>query len=242
MNPSAAPSTAATMTSIVIGASSGIGREIARQLAARGERVAITARRAERLTSLAAETSGIVESAAFDIAAADAAERLAELMQRLGTVDRVYLSAGTGFLNPELDPALEEETLQTNVMGFSRLAVTALRRFEAQGHGHLIGISSIAALRGAGEAPAYGASKAFVSRYLQGLRLRAARSGKPIHVTDVRPGFVDTPMMKADKPFWVASAAKAARQIIAAADRRRRIVYITRRWSLIGCLLRHLPE
>ena len=81
-----------------------------------------------------------------------------------------------------------------------------------------------------------------MSRYLQALRIKAKSSGKPIFVTDVRPGFVATAMMKAEKPFWVATPEKAARQILAAADRRARIVYISRRWALIGLLLKILPE
>lgn len=229
-------------SALIIGASSGIGLEIARLLSRQGYRLGIAARRRELLADHAAADPNVVAFEAFDITADDAVERFRGLAGALGTVDFVYLSAGTGFLNPALDPALEEATLQTNVMSFARLAQAAMHCFETQGHGHLVGISSIAALRGAAEAPAYGASKAFVSRYLQGLRFRAKRSGLPIHVTDIRPGFVDTAMMKADSPFWVASPAKAAEQIVRAVAHRRGIAFITRRWALIGWLLRHLPE
>src|SRR3546814_6308751 len=82
----------------------------------------------------------------------------------------------------------------------------------AQGTGHLVAISSIAGLRGGGDAPAYNASKAFVSNYMEGLRQNMARRGLPIATTDVRPGFVDTAMAKGDGLFWVASPEKAANQ------------------------------
>ena len=159
-----------------------------------------------------------------------------------GFFDFAFISSGVGFLNPELDWSTEEDTIETNATGFARIACAAMAMFEKQGHGHLIGISSVAALRGAGEAPAYGATKAFVSRYLQALHFRAKKSGGRIRVTDVRPGFVDTAMMKAEKPFWVASPRKAAEQIVDAVEKGQRIVYVSRRWSLIGWLLRHLPE
>jgi short-subunit dehydrogenase len=179
---------------------------------------------------------------ALDVTAENGPQILGNLVTELGGADRIYFVSGTGELNTGLEWEPEEATLAVNVTGFARLAVAAMQIFEQQQAGHLIGISSIAALRAFGEAPAYGASKAFMSRYLQGLRLRAKASGLPVHVTDVRPGFVATAMMKADKPFWVASAEKAARQIVAAADRRAKIVYVTRRWALIGWLLKALPE
>ena len=230
-------------SAIIIGASSGIGLEIARLLAKRGYRLGIAARREELLARYAATEPTVMVWRALDLKQEDSCSAFTEMVEELGgSVDFVYLCSGVGFLNPQLDWQLEEDTLETNVTGFARLACLAMATFEAQGHGHLVGLSSIAALRGAGEAPAYGASKAFVSRYLQGLHFRAKKSGLPIRVTDVRPGFVDTAMMKADSPFWVASPEKAARQIVDAAEKRRRIVYVTKRWALIGWLLRHLPE
>jgi short-subunit dehydrogenase len=229
-------------SAIIIGASSGIGLEIAKVLSARGYRLGIASRRLELLQAHAAADSNIAVAKALDLTKLDAADLFQEMVAALGHVDLVVISSGTGLLNPELDWAPEEETISTNVTGFARLACAAMQVFEKQGRGHLVGISSIAALRGAGEAPAYGASKAFMSRYLQGLRFRAKKSGLPIRVTDVRPGFVDTAMMKADKPFWVASPRKAAEQIVAAIGRGKRIVYVSKRWSLIGHLLRHLPE
>jgi short-subunit dehydrogenase len=100
----------------------------------------------------------------------------------------------------------------------------------------------LAALRGIGAAPAYAASKAFVSNYLQGVGYRFKKLRLPVVVTDVQPGFVDTRMAKADRPFWVASPQTAARQIVAAIRGRRQRVYVTRRWRLIAWLLRVLPD
>jgi short-subunit dehydrogenase len=118
----------------------------------------------------------------------------------------------------------------------------AVAHLEKRGSGHLVGISSLAALRGNRVAPAYAASKAFVSNYLQGVRYRFKKFKLPIVVTDVQPGFVDTRMAKGNRLFWVASPQTAARQIAAAIRGRKQRVYITRRWRLIAWLLKVLPD
>ena len=101
---------------------------------------------------------------------------------------------------------------------------------------------SIAALRGSRVGPAYSASKAFVSNYLEGLRLRAANAGRSIVVTDIKPGFVDTAMAKGEGLFWVASPQEAARQIYRAIQRKAKHAYVTRRWRLFAWLYRALPD
>ncbi len=229
-------------SAIIIGASSGIGLALAKELSARSYRIALAARRVELLTAHASEDPCVQLVRRMDLTEPAAPGILEEMAAALGGVDLIIISSGTGHLNPDLTWEPEAETIETNVTGFTRLAIAAMHIFGKQGRGHLVGISSVAALRGAAEAPAYGASKAFMSRYLQALHLRARRSGLPIRVTDVRPGFVDTPMMKADKPFWVSSPGKAAQQIMDGVERGWRILYVSRRWWIIGWLLRHLPE
>lgn len=107
--------------------------------------------------------------------------------------------------------------------------------------GQLVGISSIAAIRGDGDAPAYSASKAFVSNYMEGLRKKVTKLGLIITVTDIQAGFVDTAMAKGDGLFWVASPQKAAQQIYNAIERKRKHVYITKRWRLVGWLMKAMP-
>jgi short-subunit dehydrogenase len=118
----------------------------------------------------------------------------------------------------------------------------AAKYLERRGSGHIVGITSVAGLRGIGAAPAYSASKAFMSTYLQALRYRFRKMKLPVAVTDVRPGFVDTAMGKSTQRFWVASPEIAAHQIVAAIRRRRRHVYVTRRWRLAGWMMRMLPD
>jgi short-subunit dehydrogenase len=159
----------------------------------------------------------------------------------MGSVDLVVVSAGVGYINPELAVSKELDTVATNVAGFTAVANVAFHHFVGRGTGHLVGISSVAGIRGSADAPAYNASKAFVSNYLEGLRQKAVRAGLAITVTDVRPGFVDTDMAKGEGRFWVAPPAKAAAQIYRAIELKRPHAYITKRWRVVGWLLRMMP-
>jgi short-subunit dehydrogenase len=228
---------------IVVGATSGIGKELAKILAGRGYTVGLAARRGELLLAIQKELPTKVYISIMDIRNVDDTQKsLADLIAEMGGVDLVIISAGIGHLNPILDLGKELETVATNVKGFTVVANVAFRHFLSLGGGHLVGISSISALRGGGVAPAYNASKAFISNYLQGLAQKAAKSCPAIVVTDIQPGFVDTDMAKGDGLFWVASATKAAEQIYAAIERKRSHTYITKRWRIVGWLLKGMPD
>ena len=185
----------------------------------------------------------------LDVAQPDAAATLEHLFEELGGVDLVIISAGTGHNNHAMRWELDAETVTVNVLGFMAVAQVTMRHFLRRGRGHLVGISSIAALRGNAAGAAYAASKAFQSVYLDGLRDIAGHSGHPIAVTEVQPGGVDTAMMKPDRPLpavvrrlFVASPAKAARQILRAVQKRKKHAYITRRYGPVAFILKLLPR
>lgn len=239
---------------IIVGASSGIGRALAFELAQRGYRLGLCARRSGLLEELRREL-GTGFGRQYDaqhcvIRALDvsvlpqARDELEALIEELGGVDLGIVSAGTGHLNPELDWELDDDTLCVNVRGFTAVAGLLMRRFLDQGSGHLVTISSLAARRGLAVVSAYNASKAYVSNYAEGLRCTAKKSGLPISVTDVQPGLVDTAMAKSDRPlprFWLRPPAQAARQIARAIDRRRRLAVVTRRYRPLGWLMKWTP-
>ena len=228
---------------IIVGATSGIGRELAVVLSENGYALGIVGRRGDCLDELKSSLSSPVFARQIDVAESDRAmDLLAQLIDEMQGVDLVVVSAGVGFINPDLNWRDEKATIDINVSGFAAVANVAFHHFEQVGTGHLVGISSIAALRGSGEAPAYSASKAFVSNYLEGLRHRAMKAGQAIVVTDIKPGFVDTAMAKGDKLFWVASPRKAAKQIHRAIQRKAKHAYITKRWRLFAWLFRLLPD
>lgn len=227
---------------IVIGASSGIGKALAVVLAKHGYEVGLMARRTELLEDLKNEILTKTYVGHIDLSKVpNAIEKLRNMIQTMQGVDLVVISSGTGFLNPELDWSKEQQTLDVNVYGFSALAGEAYKSFVEQGYGHLVGISSIGALRGNPIAPAYNASKAFMSNYLEGLRKKAFQDKVPIDITDIKPGFVDTDMAKGEGKFWVATAQQAAEQIYSAIQQQKKHAYITHRWRLIGWALKLMP-
>lgn len=226
---------------IIIGASSGIGKEIALLYASRGERVAITGRRAELLEAIRKQHPEQVITRCFDVTQSDSREHLEGLIGELGGLDLLIYNAGYGNASRELDWHTEQITTETNVNGFAAIVNSAFTFLCRQGYGQIALTSSVAALRGNSWSPAYSASKAYMSNYAEGLLIKATRMKKDIIVTDIRPGFIDTKMSKGNQRFWMASPNKAARQIIEAIDRKKRIAYITKRWWLIAQLLKLLP-
>jgi len=229
-------------SAVVVGASSGIGRALVELLVKDGYRVGVMARRTELLDELVVKYGENVVAMYIDISGQKCCENLQLMLEKLGKADLAIISSGTGFENDALDLAPELATINTNVTGFTCVANVLMHHFMANGSGHLVGITSIAALRGSRGAPAYNATKAFQANYLEGLRQKTVHAGKNITITDVRPGFVDTEMAKGEGLFWVASVEKAAQQIFAAIKRKKSVVYITRRWNLIAMLLRLMPD
>jgi len=228
---------------LIIGASSGIGAELARILAREGYSVGLAARRLPLLEELQQEIGQRVSTKQIDVSdASNAAVLFSSLVREMGGVDLVVISAGTGHLNPDLEWEKEAETIAVNVTGFVAIAQAAMQQFLQQGSGHLVNISSIAALRGNSVAPAYNASKAFESNYMDGLRQKVGKLRVPITITDIQPGFVDTAMAQGEGLFWIATPEKAAEQIYQAIVRKKKHAYVTKRWRLIAWFIKLAPD
>ena len=226
---------------IVVGASSGIGYELAKQLAEDEYKVGITGRRAHLLEELQTQNLEKISTEVFDATAETALTYLDNLVSKLGGLDLLVLSSGTGDINPAIDYEIENRTNQLNVVAFSRIVGWSFNFFKEQGHGHLVAISSIAGIRGNRLGLAYNASKAYQINYLEALRQKVSHEKLNIFITDVRPGFVDTAMAKGDGKFWVAPVKKAALQIRRAIEMKKGIVYVSKRWQFIAILLKILP-
>jgi NADP-dependent 3-hydroxy acid dehydrogenase YdfG len=178
-------------------------------LARSGFRVAITGRRADLLTSLAATNPQAFIVSVFDITElAEIPGRLDNLVQQLGGLDLFFISAGGGDLNDSLDFAVDKKMIDLNVSAFTAQAGWAFNFFHHQGHGQLAAISSIAGIRGLRHSPGYNACKAYQINYLEGLRQKATHLKLPIYITDIRPGFVDTPAAKGEGRFWQSTVQK----------------------------------
>lgn len=226
---------------IIVGASSGIGKELAQLLTDDHCIVGITGRRRDLLRKMARVYPGKIFYQPFDIAQSNNFKMLRRLVKKMGGLDMLIFCAGCEAKNPKLEIDKERTSIATNVNGFVEVVNWAINYFIIQGHGQLIAISSIAGLRGGRIAPSYNAAKAFQMNYLEGLRQKVNKLMLPVHITDIRPGFIDTDLANKDVMFWEISAKKAARLILQTIKRKVAIAYIPFRWWIFVILLRIIP-
>jgi len=226
---------------IIIGSTSGIGKKMAELYLEKGHKIGVTGRRMGLLQQIQKQMPQQVEYECFDVTGNENIKHIESLVKKLGGLDMLIISAGTGEPSKELSWEIDKKTVDTNVNGFIEIANWAFNYFLKQGHGQLATISSIAAVRGGSYAPAYNASKAFQSSYFEGLAIKARRLKKNITITCIEPGFVNTNMAKRNKRFWIVQVDKAARQIIRGIDKKKRKVYVSRRWWIIAKLMKWMP-
>ena len=225
---------------IIIGATSGIGRELAMIYAKNGYFVGITGRRNELLLSLQNKFPKNIVTECFDVTQKENIPHLQTLIQKLDGLDILIYNSGYGDVSEELDWDIEKRTTDVNVNGFVEIVCYAFNYLVNQGYGQIACTSSIASIRGNSHAPAYSASKAFESVYMEGLNYKAKRLKKYIAITDIQPGFVDTGLAKGGK-FWIAPPQKVAMQMYHAIKKKRKRAYVTKRWWLIAILLKWMP-
>ena len=228
---------------IIVGASSGIGREVARLLLAEGWHIGVAARREEPLMELKATAPECVEVMTIDVTKADAGERLLTLIDQLGGMDLYFHASGIGKQNRTLTEDIELRTMDTNAIGFTRMIGTAYRYFANRGEGHIAAITSIAGTKGLGPAPAYSATKAMQSTYLQALEQQAGQRSLNIRFTDIRPGFVATALLNDDFPYpMLMKPEMVARDIVKSIHRGRHIRIIDYRYRALSFVWRLIPR
>ncbi len=226
---------------IIIGASSGIGLELAKLFATSGDFVGITGRRCDLLEKLAAEFQSKIFVECFDVRDDANILHLESLIKKLNGLDLLIYNSGYGEVSQTLDWKIDKQTVETNVDGFIEIVNYCFNYFAKQGHGQIAATSSIGSIRGNSWAPAYSASKAFMSVYMEGLHMKARKMKLDIAITDIQPGFVKTKMAKGNKQFWVVPVQKAVNQIFKAIKNKKRKVYVSKRWSLIAWALKWAP-
>ena len=241
---------------IVIGATSGIGLEVAKLLAAKGWKVGIAGRRLDRLEQTAAETGGIAAYRQIDVTQEDAAEKLRELIDETGGMDLYFHSSGIGWQNEELDAGKEIQTVETNGVGFTRMVDAAFEWFKGTrssrgssgsrssrgSRGHIACITSIAGTRGLGASPSYSATKRFQQHYLECLDQLARMQHLPINITDIRPGFVKTDLIAGSHYPMQLRAEDVARLIVRAIEHRKAVVTIDWKYRMLVALWRLIPR
>ena len=230
------------MNILIIGATSGIGKSLFERYVTEGNRLGIVGRRTHLLDELRQEHPDTTVTATADITKQDETERAIDALRaELKHIDLAIVCSGTGDINATLDYTVERPTIDTNITGWTFVIDMLYHIFEQQGHGHLVAITSVGGLRGEPMAPAYSASKAYQINYMEALRKKAYKSGNNIHVTDIRPGLVDTAMAKGEGLFWVMPVEKVANQIVAAIRKQKSKAYVTKRWHILAIINKNLP-
>ncbi len=226
-----------------MGASSGMGREVSKLLLADGWHLGIAARRVERLRELEREFPGHIVVQQIDVTDARASQQLLELIDLVGGVDLYFHASGIGKQNMNLLEDIENQTVQTNGIGFARMIGTVYRYMAAHQGGHIAVISSIAGTKGLGAAPSYSATKAFQNTYIQALEQQANMRGLNISFTDIRPGFVDTPLLGDEKHYpMLLKPERVAEDIVKAIRRKKHVLVIDWRYRILTFFWRLIPN
>lgn len=232
-----------TKRAVIMGATSGIGYEVARLLLSEGWKLGLTGRREENLRKLQSEFPGQVCIKAIDVKDEDAGNALFSLIDELGGMDMYFHSSGIGYQNANLDADIELNTLETNGTGFTRMVGAAFRYFRDKGKGHIAVISSIAGTKGLGIAPAYSATKRFQNTYIDALEQLASMKKLDIRFTDIRPGFVATNLLNDGKKYpMLMKTDYTARLIVKALNRKKRIAVIDWKYRILVFFWRLIPR
>lgn len=234
---------------IVIGASVGMGRRISELLAADGYIVGMASRKIALLEKIQKEIPTQTYIAQIDASKhEEAVIKLNELIAQMGGLDLLIIAV-TGFWDCDFahsDWTKSRPVLDVDVTGFFALARTGLNVFEKQGYGHLVGFSSMDGKCAVAATPAYSASKAFCSRYLEAERNKYIQKNMPIFVTDIVPGWVnskgDLDFTQLPAAFWVESLEDATREIFEAIKNKVPEAYITKRWEKVAKLYEVMPN
>lgn len=227
---------------IIIGATSGIGYQVAKEYLKQGWKTGIAGRRESALREFKSTAPDRVEFQTLDITQEDAPEKFRILIEKTGGMDLFLLSSGIGYQNMELKPEIEINTARTNVEGFIRMTTAAFNYFKEQGGGHLAVISSIAGTKGLGAAPAYSATKRFQNTYIDALAQLAHMEKLNIRFTDIRPGFVATDLLKNENYPLLMKADKVALYITRTLNKQKRVIIIDNRYKLLVFLWRLIPR
>lgn len=228
---------------IIIGATSGIGQEVAKCLLLEGWKIGVAGRRQSSLENLQRAAPDQIQIQALDVTQEDASEKLNLLIDKLGGMDLFLLSSGIGFQNMDLNMEVELNTAHTNVAGFIRMVDTAFTYFKKNGGGHLAVISSIAGTKGLGVAPAYSATKRFQNTYIDALEQLSHLQKLHIRFTDIRPGFVATDLLNDGKHYpLLMDAAEVGRHISWSLKRKQRVAIIDWRYRILVFFWKMIPH
>lgn len=228
---------------IIMGASSGMGYRIAEIFLEKGWQLGVAARREELLLSLKENYPDKVVTASIDVNDAKAGESLLQMTEQMGGIDLYFHVSGIGKQNMELQQDVELSTVETNGTGFTRCITTMFNYMADHGGGQIAAISSIAGTKGLGAAPSYSATKAFQNIYLEALEQQASMRYLNIRITDIRPGFVATPLLGDDPHYpMLMDTERTAQEIVRAVLRQKHVRVLDWRYRILTPLWRLIPR
>lgn len=227
---------------IIIGATSGIGLEVAKLLSAKGWELGIAGRRVQLLEQISQELAGVKTYEVIDITQEDAPVLLEKLIDKMNGIDLYFHSSGIGYQNPSLDIDKEMRTVETNALGFTRMLTHVFHYFAQNGGGHIACISSIAGTKGLGAAPSYSSTKRFQNHYMECLQQLAHMKGYPITFTDIRPGFVATDLIKDGSYPMQLTAPDVAKEIVMALEKKKPIIVIDWKYRILVFFWKLVPR
>ena len=229
---------------IIVGASSGIGKQVALNFIADGWKVGVAARREEALKELKLQIPAQVEYEVIDITSADATSRLNALIDKLGGMDIYFHCLGVGHQNTKIDIKVEVDTVRTNALGFTQMSVAAYNYFkDNKKQGQIAVVSSIAGTKGLGVSPSYSATKRYNYIYLDCLEQLSRMQNVNITFTDIRPGFVTTALLDDGQKYPMQMSVEyAAKKIFKAVKRRKRVAVIDWKYSILVLFWKLIPR
>lgn len=231
---------------VIIGASSGMGYQMAADFAAAGCRVGIAARREQPLKTLKEQYPQNIEYLTLDVTSKDAVERFQNLIELIDGMDILIYASGCGWQNLELDATKDARTVAVNVGGFTTILTAAYKYFRDTANvsrGRIAAITSVAGAKGIGRSAVYSASKRYQWTFLQALDQLAHTQHVNVGITDIRPGFVNTELLGDHTPYPMEmSVAYAAKKIELAVLRGRRVAYIDSRWRIVADIMKLIPN
>ena len=229
---------------VIMGASSGMGYGVAEALASRGVKIGIAARHTESMKALKDKYPEFVEYAKIDITKPDAVAKLNDLIEELGGMDIYFHVAGIYNENLYLDPETDVKIVDTNCAGFARMIDAAYRYFRVnKKKGQIAAITSVAGTKGIGRLAAYSSSKKFGQWYLDAVEQMSNAERTGISFTDIRPGWVRTPLENPDENYPMnMSVEYVVPKIIKAIVRKYRVAVVDWRWNLFTGVWRSIPN
>lgn len=229
---------------VIMGASSGIGLAVAEALASRGVKTGLAARHTSSLRALKEKYPDCVEYESIDVNHNDGPKKLMELIDRLGGMDIYFHVAGIGYSNPTLDPHREAEVVATNAAGFARMVSASYGYFRNTARkGQIVALTSVAGTNGIGDMAAYSASKKCAQTYLVALDQLAHKEKVDITFTDIRPGWIRTPLLDPNKKYPMEMTLEyVVPQIIRAIVKHPRVTYVDARWGAVCAAWRAIPD